>query len=448
MDLSFLSEGIEKIANFLTGWALIIYVAAVSIICTVAFGFIQFKYFTKAWKFMLFPERSDKKDVKGKVDMSPFQAFINALSTSLGNGSIAGTATAIAAGGPGAVFWIALTGIITMSVRFAEVFLSAYFGARSKTKSTIGGPMLYLKNVIGGRKLAYVYAFFAFLFGLIGGNAVQTNSVRSSIETTWGVPKMVIAIVILIFMLYVLFGGAARIVKLSDRIVPIKVGVFFLSATTVLLYHYQSLWGAIKLIVGSALSPQAIVGGATGIAIQQMVRYGMMRGIFATESGLGTAAILFGATGSKEPARTGIMSMLVTFISTIVCLMVSLCIVASGVWNSGATSAALAIASYNTVFGQYGGWVVSFLSVSFGIGVLVTFAYITREAWLYLTGGRFAWLFTILYCGVSFLGALVKVKMVWDLGDIVMAGMLAINLFAILYFLPLIRKELKAFAQR
>lgn len=439
---------LQNMLDFFLGWPLIGYVVGVSILCTVALGFVQLRYFFKAWKFTLLPERA-AKDVQIKVDMTPFQAFVNALSTSLGNGSVAGMATAIYSGGPGAAFWLVVTGFITMSVRFAEVFLSAYVGEQMKTKAAIGGPMLYLKRVVGGKTLAYLYALFVFLFGLTGGNAIQTNSIGLSIVTTWSsISYMTVAIVVLLFMIYVLFGGAARIVKVSDRIVPIKVGVFFISATTVLIYHYQNIWPALKLIVSSAFTPQAMAGGVAGFAIQQAIRFGMMRAVFATESGLGTAAIIFGATGSKQPVRTGIMSMLVTFISTCVCFMISLCIVASGVWNSGLNSSALTIASYNTVFGQFGGWVVTFLSVSFGVGVLVTFAYVTREAWLYLSGGRFAWVYAFLYCAAAFVGALVKVEAVWDLSSIVMAGMLLINLFGIVYLLPLIRRELKAFSGR
>ena len=308
--------------------------------------------------------------------------------------------------------------------------------------------MLYLKRVIGGTQLAYLYAFFTLLFGLFGGSAIQTNSIRVSLVETWGIHPLIIAVSVLLFILYVLFGGAARIVKISDTIVPIRVSVFFISAITVLAYHYQSLLPALKIICNSAFTSGAVVSGVAGFAVQQAIRSGMMSAIFATESGLGTAAILFGATGSKQPVRTGIMSMLSTFISISVCFIIGLCIVASGVWHSGETSTALTIASYETVFGQYGGWLVSFLSVTFGIGVLVPYAYITREAWLLLTGGRYAFVFIVLYSAVSFGGVLATVKAVWDISYLVMAGMLLINLFAILYFLPLIKKELTAFVGR
>jgi len=452
---------LEYLLNFFLGWPLIIYVAIVAVICTFACGFVQFRYFFKMWSFTLFSEKSTEKKVKGKVDMTPFQAFVNALNSSLGNGTVAGVATAIYMGGPGSALWLVITSAFVLAIRYCEVFLSAYFGARTTSKATIGGPMLYLKQVVGGKTLAYFYALFTFTFGLIAGNAIQTNSVGLSVITTlkpwlhisyptkpWlNVPYIVIAFIILLFMLYILLGGAARIVKFSDRIVPVKVGVFFVSALAILIYHYQNLFPALKIIFSSAFSSQAIAGGMVGFAVQQAVRRGMSRSIFATESGLGTTAILFGSTGSNRPVRSGIMSMLAAFISTCACFLMSLCIVASGVWSSGLDSTALTIASYNTVFGYLGGWIVSFLSISFGIGVLVTFAYITREAWLYLTGGRLQWMFAVLYSGFAFWGTIAKVQVVWHIADLVMAGMLIINLFGILYLLPLIRKELRAFSK-
>lgn len=438
---------VARVADYALSWPIMAFVAGAAIVCTVAFGFVQVRYFFKAWKYTLFPEKSDASTAKGKVDMTPFQAFLNALNSSLGNGSVAGMGVAVFAGGPGAACWVLISSFFLMAIRFAEVFLSAYVGAQITTKATIGGPMLYLKRVVGGNALAFLYAFGMVFFGLIGANAIQTNSIGVSIAKTWGVSVHVIAICVFLFMLYVLFGGAARIVKVVDRIVPLKIGVFFISAIIVLIFHYAHLWSSLKLIVSSAFSTQAIAGGLLGITIQQALQQGLMRGIFATESGLGTSAILFSSTGSTKPVRTGVMSMLVTFISSFVCFLVAWCIVASGVWDSGEQGLALTIASYNTVFGQYGGWIVTFLSVSFGVGVIVTAAYMTREAWLYLTKGRWSFAFTLIYSIVAFLGVLGEVGIVWKLSNIVMAGMLLINMFGLLWLIPLTRRELKKFSQ-
>jgi AGCS family alanine or glycine:cation symporter len=196
----------------------------------------------------------------------------------------------------------------------------------------------------------------------------------------------------------------------------------------------------------SAFHPTAVMGGVLGFSVQQAMRFGTLRAILATESGLGTAAIMFSSTGSKEPAKEAILSMLSTFISSLVCFMIALCIVATGVWDSGLTSTALTIAAYKTVFGIYGGWIVSFLSISFGIGVLVSFAYIAQESWSFLFGSRVNWLFNCVYCGVAFCAVFVNVNALWAVIDIVTVGMFVINLIGILYLLPLVQRGIAAFS--
>jgi len=419
---------------------IILYVIAISVTCSIALYFIQLTQFVKSWKLTLFPEKITR-DSKEQIDMTPFQAFVNALSTSLGNGSLAGMATAIYSGGPGAAFWVVVVGFLTMAIRFCEIFLSTYFRETTTEKSAIGGPMLYLKSVIGGKTLAWFYALSCLLYGLIVGCAMQTNSVGISAVATWGVKPIYVAIILLLFVAYVVMGGATRIVKISNKIVPIKVGLFFSTSIILLAYHYASLLGAFKLIIQGAFTPGALIGGAIGLTVQRAMRIGMLRNINATESGLGTAAIFFGATGSKKPIESGIMAMLITFTSTLVCFMISLSIVASGVWNSGLTSTALTIAAYKTAFGGAAGWLVSFLSITFGIGVIVGFVYVAKECWLYLTNKRFGIIFDILFCACAFFGTLIHVDIVWDAGDLINAAMLAINLFGIMYLLPLIRTK-------
>ncbi|MDP3888971.1 MAG: alanine:cation symporter family protein [bacterium] len=429
---------LQQASNWFLGWPLIVYVLSAGIMCTITLSFLQFKYFIHAWRITLFPSATAKEK---KGDMTPLQAFVNTLSTNLGNGSLAGMATAVYSGGPGAAIWAVIIGFLLMSIRFAEVYISTLYGART-TKSLLGGPMLYLKGVPGGTVLSYVYGSFLLFFALIIGNAMQANSIRLSIETTWGVDRYIITTALVLLVSYIVLGGAPRIIKASDRIVPIKVAVFFISSFIVLIYHYQSLWAALVLMTKSAFSPIAFAGGVLGFTVQQAMRFGIERSIMATESGLGTAAVLFGFTGSKDPMTSGLMGMLSTFISTIVCLLVATCIVASGVWASGATSTALTIAAFNTVFGSYGGWIVSFLSISFGIGVLVSFGYITRAAWLFLTDGKWAWFSTVLYILIAIFGALVNVDAIWEIGGIANGGLLVINLFGVVYLLPVIKKSL------
>jgi len=432
----------DAAASFLLGWPLIIYVITIALICTVALSFVQLRYFVRSWKLTLSPPTLDSTT---KIEMTPLQAFVNTLNTSLGNGSIAGMATAIYSGGPGAALWVLVIGFLTMSIRYSEIFLSTFFKTKTGGKDAIGGPMLYLKNIAGGKYLSWLYAFFCLIFGLIVGCAMQTNSVRLSAVTTWGFHQLTIAALITIFIIYVVVGGAPRIVKISNKVVPLKILLFFGSAFIILIYHSSAIPSALQLIIKSAFSPTAALGGALGFTIQQAIRYGMIRNINATESGLGTAAIFFGATGSKKPIESGIMSMAITFISTLVGFLICLCIIASGAWKTGLTSTALTIAAYNTVFGAFGGWMVSFLSITFGIGVIVGYVYLTKKCWLFITNGKFGRVFDVLFCLVGFWGAISDVNMVWAIGDVINASMLSINLFGIIYLLPLIKRKLSEF---
>jgi AGCS family alanine or glycine:cation symporter len=431
--------------DFIMLWPLMIYVIAMSCIATVAFGFVQFRYFIPAVRDM-FKFSSEKQT--GASDMSPLQAFMNTLSVSLGNGSVAGMGVAVATGGPGAVFWVMVFGILIMSVRFAEVYLSTVYGMKHRAVNGLGGPMLYLQDVIFGKQLAYLYAFLCVFFGLSMGNGTQANSIRVGLEKSFGIAPLISAIVIGLFVAYVVLGGAARIVKVSDKIVPLKVIIFFLSTSVVLLYHYASLPAALYTILVGAFTPQALAGGIAGIGIQQAMQYGMFYSIMASEAGLGTAAILFGSTGSKNPFASASMGMLTAFLSSVVCFIIGLCMVVSGVWNSGLTSNALTIASFETVFGAAGAFIVTFLSITFGVGVLVSYAYITRSAYLYVTGGRFVFGFVLLYCGAAFGCALMKVAIVWKIGEIINGLLLYINLFGVIWLLrsiaPEIRKKINA----
>lgn len=427
--------------NMIMGWPIIFFVIGVSIIVTLALGFIQFQYFITAWKYTFAPSSSE-----GKSDMSPIQAFINTLNVSTGNGSLAGMATAVYSGGPGAALWIIIITLLFMSIRYSEVYLSTHYAEYAPKNTKIGGPMLYLKEIRGGALLSWFYAVFCVLFGLIAGSAMQANSISLSMKTAWEIPLMVTAVILTAFVFYAIIGGAQRIVKFSEAIVPIKVGLFFISALIILLYHFQSIIPALKLILASGLSLKAFGGGALGYSMQQAMRYGIFRSINATESGLGTAAILFGATGSKHPVRDGIMAMASTLVSAFVCFLVALCIVASGVWNSGATSTALTIAAYNTVFGSIGGWMVALLSTAFGIGVLVSYAYITKAAWDSITKNRFSYLFIMVYCACAFFGAYTsKVTSLWAAVDLSLVCMVVINLIGIVCLLPQLRKGLQSF---
>lgn len=433
---------VQRADEWLWGWPLLGFVIVIGILLTGVLNFVQFRYFFSSWKYVIFPE---KGGTTGENYITPFQAFLNTLSASIGNGSAAGMSTAVVGGGPGAAFWIFVLGFLYMVIRYAEVYASMEFHETTPTGAKRGGPMVYLKRVPGGSFLPYLYAFFCLCLAFVTGNAIQCNSIRLGMERLVGAQPIVVASVLFVLMLYIMFGGAARIIRVSERIVPIKVGLFFIATLIVLIYHYQSLLPTLKLIVAYAFTPKAFTGGLIGFSVQQAIRFGMSRSLNATEAGLGTAAILYGATRGAHPVENSLMSMVSAFITShLVCFTLMVVLIASGVWDSGLVSTQLTMAAYETVFGTFGSVVVAFLTISFGLGVLVSYAYIGRECWMYLSRGRFNLLYIMIYCLMAFFGALSKVDLIWNATGIINAGLVAVNLFGLAYLAPGIRRGLQA----
>lgn len=435
---------IQNIGTWLWGWPLVLFMVFNAVLTTFALDFVQIRYFIDSWKNVLWPEEQKKVDVE--LYITPFQAFINTLSASIGNGSTAGMATAMYSGGPGAAFWIFIIGFFNMAIRFAEVYASTVFIDRSAAGVFRGGPMVFLKRVPGSSFLSILYAFFCLLTSFVAGSGMQCNSMCLGIQRITGLDKYFIATLLFFMILYIMLGGAERIISFSKKVIPIKVGLFFLSTIIVLGYHYATIGQAINIIMASAFTFKAINGALIGHTMQNALRFGLSRSLSATEAGLGTAGVLFGATATQHPVKSGIMAMASIFISNhLVCVPLLLIYVSSGVWNSGLTSTALTSAAYETVFGSAGAWIVTFLSITFGLGVLVSYAYIGRECWNFFTGGKFLWVYNSIYCLMAFVGALTKVDIIWSAVDIANAGMLIINLYGLLFILPQARRAIKEY---
>ncbi|MGC2310131.1 MAG: alanine:cation symporter family protein [Candidatus Babeliaceae bacterium] len=425
--------------QWIWGWPLVIFMISSAIFMTIALKAIQFRYFFESWKYVFFPEKIHGSQEKF---ISPFQAFVNTLSASIGNGSTAGMATALYAGGPGAAFWIFILGFFNMALRFVEVYASTRFVDISGSGFLRGGPMVFLQKVPGRKFLPALYASFCLYVSFVAGSAVQCNSMRIGIERLTALNPFLIATLLATIVLYGMLGGARRIIIWSEIIIPFKVGLFFVVTGFVLFSHYHALINALKIIIESAFYPQAVAGALAGHSIKNALRFGISRSASATEAGLGTAGILFGSTGTKHPFKTALMSMTSIFISNhLVCCSLLLLFVASGVWNSGLTSTAMLCAAYETTFGTMGCLIATFLSIIFGIGVLIAYAYIGRECWMFLFKGRFLFLYTALYCALAFIGALSHVEVIWSAVDIGNAGMIIINVYGLLVLLPKIRKE-------
>lgn len=444
------SSIVTMIAKNIWGLPLLVSVFVVSVFMTLQLKFVQFRYFFTSIK-MLFSSDTTASPSKKTDDLTAFQAFINTLGGNIGNGSLGGIPVALCVGGPGSIFWLIVISTFAVALRYAEVYLGMAFIGKHRFGSAKGGPMLYLSLLPGGLILSYGFALFCLGYALSAGNAVQCNTVGLALQRTWGINPYYTAFFVLAFILYILIGGAQRIVQYLDMLVPFKVFLFVGSALCVLIYHYQAVPHAFYMIFDGAFNPSAFVGGTFGFALQTVMTVGLQRGVLIHEAGLGTAAVAFGSTAGENAVKDSIMSMLSIYINThIICLMIALSILSSGVFGNGTgdTSSALMVATYETVFGTFGGWIISFLTINFGISVLVSFAYLGRVCWSFLTAGKYMFVFPILYATVAFFGTYTKVDIVWQLADIVNAGLVICNLLGLVWFVVVIKTGLQDYESK
>lgn len=433
-------ENIEKILANMShaawGWPLVIFVILASIIFTYAFNGIQFTHFFKAWKLIAIPEKTDLNS----TSISPFQAFVNALSASLGNGGLAGMATVLVGGGPGTVFWIFILGFFTMGIRFTEVYAATKLSLIA-SDSKYSGPLLYIKSMPFGKFFVYLYSIVMFIYILFAGNAMQCNSMGLSLFKITGWPIIYIALLFSLIVIYIIFGGAQRIMKFSQIIIPVKVLLFFAVIFYVLIYYAERLPDAFRLIMANAFNTDSFGKGLISFSVHQAICIGFSRALNATEGGVGTAGIFFGASKTKNPLKTSIISIITTFISTnLVCTLLILSLIVSGVWDSGLTSTALVIDSFKPIFGLFSGPLITFLSFSFGLGVLVAYAFLGQKMWEFLFGNNGIWIYTILFGSVAFFGTLSSVSIIWNSLDFLVAILIFINILGLLFVLPKLKK--------
>ena len=440
-----ISSVITTAALNIWSFPLLIGIFGICVFMTLQLRFVQFRYFLNSIGMVFAPE-VDTKSAKKTGELTSFQAFINTLGANIGNGSLGGIPVAICVGGPGAIFWLLVMSTFAVALRYAEVYLGMAFIGKYRFGSAKGGPMLYLSLLPGGMILSYSFAIFCLLYALFAGNVVQCNTVGLALNRTWGIDPYMTAFFVLAFIAYILIGGSQRIVKYLDMLVPFKVGLFVGSCLVVLMYHYQTIPHAFYLIFEGAFYPQAFIGGTFIYALQKTIGTGFQRGLLIHEAGLGTAAVAFGSTTGEHAVKDSILSMLSVYINThIVCLMIALSILSSGVWGTGETSSALVISSYETVFGWFGGWIISFLTINFGISVLVSYAYLGRVCWSFLTGGKLMFIFPLAYAAAAFFGTYMNVDLVWSIADLINAGLFIVNMLGIIWFVAVIRKGLKEY---
>ncbi|MDF3196009.1 sodium:alanine symporter family protein [Pseudomonas sp. 1928-m] len=379
-------------------------------------------------------------------EISPFQALMTCLAATVGTGNIAGVATAIFLGGPGALFWMWCTALVGMATKYCEVVLAVHYREKDKRGEHVGGPMYAIKNGLG-KKWLWLGTAFAIFGGFAGfgiGNMVQVNSMAAALHTTFNIPLWVTGVVTMLFVGMVILGGIKRIGKVAATLVPFMCVAYIIAALVVLVVNASEIPKAFEMIFTYAFTPIAATGGFAGAAVMAAIRFGVARGIFSNEAGLGTAGIAQAAGTTNSPVRSGMIGMLGTFIDTIIiCSMTGLAIITSGVWTSGASGAALSAAAFEQAMPGVGGYILTIALVVFAFTTILGWSYFGEKCWEYMVGTKSILPFRILWVVAVPFGAIAQLDFAWLVAD-TLNGLMAIpNLLSLLLLSPIVVKLTK-----
>lgn len=422
---------LSSVSAVVWGPAMLVLLLGTGLFLTVGLRFLPIRRIADAFRLALEGRRAGAAN---QGDITPFQALATALSATIGTGNLAGVATAIYLGGPGAVLWMWVTALVGMATKYAEAVLAVTYREVDAQGRYVGGPMYYIRNGLGRRWrwLGAVFALFAMLAAFGIGNTVQANSVARVVEQNLAVPYWATGAVMAALTFAVIVGGVKRIAGVAEFLVPFMAAVYVLGALTILAWNIADVPAALVTIVTDAFTGTAAAGGFAGAGVIAAIRFGVARGVFSNEAGLGSAPIAHAAARTSDPARQGIVAMLGTFIDTIlVCTMTALVIITTGAWTSGETGAELSALAFST--GLPGGnWIVTFALVVFAFTTVLAWSYYGERAAEYLFGVRVIPAYRILWVALLMVGAIGDLGLIWLVADIMNALMAIPNLIALL----------------
>ena len=414
------------------------------IFLSVRTGFFQFRHFGYVLKNTIGKIFNKNLHEKDKGSVSPFQAVTTALAGTIGTGSIAGVATALVLGGPGAVFWMWVSALFGMVTKYSEIVLALRFRERNESGAYIGGPMYYIKNGMGIKWLAVLFASFATIACIGTGNATQSNSISSVLDMNFSIAPWITGLVLTVIVGVVILGGVKRIATVNEKLVPVMAVFFILASAFALIFHGGRIPAAFALIFREAFNFKSAFGGVAGYGILSAMRYGVGRGIFSNEAGLGSAPIAHAASGTEDPVRQGLWGVFEVFITTIViCTMSAVVILTSDVYLAAfeagvapsVSGAALSSAAFDEALPSIGGVGIALSTVFFALSTILGWAYYGEVAvgYLFKNHARTAiTVYRLIYVAFVFLGAIAEINTVWLLADCCNALMALPNLIALI----------------
>ena len=439
----YITEITAQLSDIVWGIWTIIFLCAVGLLLTWKTRFVQITNFRTALKLISGGALKRDSSSKDTGDISPFQALTTALSATIGNGNVAGVATAIAIGGPGAAFWMCTVSLFGMATKYSEAVLGIKYRQKSDDGTMLGGPMVYLNKGLGMRRLSLFFAIAALFGGLGAGNMTQSNSIALVLFSDFGIPKWFSGMILALTLWFVIIGGIKRIGRVAEMLVPGMALIYIISCLAILMVNLKEIPEAIILIIDSAFNGTAATGGFAGATVARAMAYGFRRGTISSEAGVGTAAIAHGAARTSDPHRQGIIAMMGVFMDTmVISTMTALVLVTTGAWSSGLISTEMTAMAFKSVL-PFGGIIIIIVSALFGFTTMVGWAYYCEQSLRYIGGIRFSIPFRWIYCGLAGVGAIFQVKPLWDWADIFMGFMVFANLIA----LVALRNEVKKMSQ-
>jgi alanine or glycine:cation symporter, AGCS family len=433
-----MTDFLTKISDFVWGPPTLILIVGTGLLLTLRLGFYQFSSLPYALKLAF----SKNQDHSSEGDISHFQSLMTALAATIGTGNIAGVATAVVLGGPGAVFWMWITALVGMATKYAEAILAVKYRTVGKDGKMAGGPMYYIEKGLGWKWLAILFALFGSIAAFGIGSSVQSNSVAAAVENSFGLNPWITGIILTIFTALVILGGIQSIGKVTAFFVPIMAIFYVLGGLVIILMNLDLLSSALGLIFTDAFTGQAVAGGAIG----SVIRYGVARGVFSNEAGMGSAPIAAAAAKTDHPGRQALISMTGTFLDTIiVCSITGITLVMGGMYiDTDLTGAALTTETFEALL-PGGGWVVTIGIILFAYSTVLGWAYYGEKCFEYLFGNKSILVYRVIYTLTVLLGAGMNLGLVWTIADIFNALMAIPNLIGLLALSGVVVAEMRSF---
>ena len=439
-----LNQLLSTLSDFLWGWPMIIMLLGTHIFLTIRLRFPQ-RYIWKAIKL------SVQKDKDASGDVSQFGALATALAATIGTGNIIGVATAVAMGGPGAVLWCWLTGLFGISTKYAEGLLAVKYRVKSPKGRWMGGPMYALENGLGWKWMGTLFALFTAIASFGIGNTVQANAIATIAKETYSIDPRITGVVIAALIALVILGGIKSIARVCATLVPFMSIFYVVGCIAILIMNGAYVWPALKLICVSAFTPEAAGGGFVGSSVMLAARFGIARGLFSNESGMGSAPIVASAAQTRNPVRQALVSSSGTFWDTvIICALTGLVIVSSVIaypdicYEDGATLTKMAFSKIPYI----GAPLLTFGLLTFAFSTILGWEYYGERAVQYLKGRKWMILYRVLYIGAIFVGAIINLTVVWSLADCMNALMAIPNLLSLLFLNGVIVHETRKYLWR